>query len=208
MRTDGNLGGTLTYNPTSAGLWDNQPDFAEPSLPLEGSAAHWAFRGDDDHWERSGGLFRQMNNESPSRGGHFVNVPYFNGGLFAVVDPIELTGFERDLLTDAASEDWAKVKPPIFGSLFEGSMDAEVVRMHIDAGLHPILPLLIDFNAARESVPDAVLPASPRYPGGAERAGGGHEGPGRSGAVAGARGVPATTRPRRAPGGGDWQPWA
>ena len=32
MRTDGNLGGTLTYNPNSAGLWDNQPDFAEPPL--------------------------------------------------------------------------------------------------------------------------------------------------------------------------------
>ncbi|HEY7313470.1 MAG TPA: DNA methyltransferase [Gemmataceae bacterium] len=72
-----------------------------------------------------GGLFRQMNSATPARGGHFVNVPYFNGGLFAVVDPIELTGFERDLLTDAASEDWAKVKPPIFGTLFEGSMDAE-----------------------------------------------------------------------------------
>ena len=72
-----------------------------------------------------GGLFRQMNSETPARGGHFVDVPYFNGGLFAVVDPIELTGFERDLLTDAASEDWAKVKPPVFGTLFEGSMDAE-----------------------------------------------------------------------------------
>lgn len=35
---------------------------------------------------------------------------------------------------------------------------------------HPIVPLLIDFNAARESVPDAVLPASKAYPGGAERA--------------------------------------
>ncbi len=32
MRTDGNLGGTLTYNPNSAGLWDNQPEFAEPPL--------------------------------------------------------------------------------------------------------------------------------------------------------------------------------
>jgi type II restriction/modification system DNA methylase subunit YeeA len=72
-----------------------------------------------------GGLFRQMNSETPARGGHFVDVPYFNGGLFAVVNPIELTGFERDLLADAASENWAKVKPPVFGTLFEGSMDAE-----------------------------------------------------------------------------------
>ena len=35
---------------------------------------------------------------------------------------------------------------------------------------HPILPLLIDFDAARESIPDAVLPAARTYPGGAERA--------------------------------------
>jgi alpha-amylase/alpha-mannosidase (GH57 family) len=35
---------------------------------------------------------------------------------------------------------------------------------------HPILPLLIDFQAARESVPDAPLPHVLRYPGGVERA--------------------------------------
>src|ERR1700716_2903580 len=40
MRTDGNLGSTLTFPPNSAGLWDNQPDFAEPPLALEGDAAH------------------------------------------------------------------------------------------------------------------------------------------------------------------------
>ncbi len=35
---------------------------------------------------------------------------------------------------------------------------------------HPIVPLLIDFRAALEAHPDAVLPASPAYPGGAQRA--------------------------------------
>jgi alpha-amylase/alpha-mannosidase (GH57 family) len=35
---------------------------------------------------------------------------------------------------------------------------------------HPILPLLIDFAAARESLPDAPLPVSASYPGGALRA--------------------------------------
>ncbi len=35
---------------------------------------------------------------------------------------------------------------------------------------HPILPLLIDFQAARESVPDSPLPRHAAYPGGAERA--------------------------------------
>jgi len=51
---------TLTYNPNSAGLWDNQPDFAEPPLALEGDAAHWDHRVDDDHWEQPANLFRKM----------------------------------------------------------------------------------------------------------------------------------------------------
>ena len=60
MRTDGNLGGTLSFNPNSAGLWDNQPDFADPPLPVEGEATHWDHRVDDDHWEQPGNLFRLM----------------------------------------------------------------------------------------------------------------------------------------------------
>ncbi|MEY2853762.1 MAG: hypothetical protein RL030_894, partial [Pseudomonadota bacterium] len=35
---------------------------------------------------------------------------------------------------------------------------------------HPILPLLLDFATARESEPHALLPHSPKYPGGAARA--------------------------------------
>jgi catalase len=58
MRTDGNLGGTMHYNPNKAGLWDNQPDFSEPPLPLDGDAAHYP--GEDDHYEQPGNLFRLM----------------------------------------------------------------------------------------------------------------------------------------------------
>src|SRR5437868_8117991 len=60
MRTDGNLGGTLTFNPNSNGLWDNQPDFAELPMPVDGDGAHWDHRVDDDHWEQPGNLFRKM----------------------------------------------------------------------------------------------------------------------------------------------------
>jgi catalase len=60
MRTDGNLGGTLTFHPNSAKLWDNQPDFAEPPMPVDGDGAHWDHRVDDDHWEQPGNLFRKM----------------------------------------------------------------------------------------------------------------------------------------------------
>ena len=60
MRVDGNLGGTTSFNPNSAGLWDNQPEFADPPLPIEGEAAHYDHRVDDDHWEQPGNLFRLM----------------------------------------------------------------------------------------------------------------------------------------------------
>jgi catalase len=63
MRTDGNLGETLTFNPNSAGLWDNQPDFVEPPMSIEGDAAHWDHRVDDDHWEQPGNLFRKMTSQ-------------------------------------------------------------------------------------------------------------------------------------------------
>lgn len=36
---------------------------------------------------------------------------------------------------------------------------------------HPILPLLIDFESAREAMPQAELPKNARYPGGRDRAG-------------------------------------
>ena len=60
MRTDGNLGGAKTYHPNSEGLWNNQPDFAEPPLPIEGPADHFDHYADDDHYEQPGNLFRLM----------------------------------------------------------------------------------------------------------------------------------------------------
>jgi catalase len=63
MRTDGNLGATTTYNPNSQGLWDNQPEYVEPPLTLEGDASHYDHRLEDDHWEQPGNLFRKMTRE-------------------------------------------------------------------------------------------------------------------------------------------------
>src|SRR6202171_4641214 len=60
MRNAGNPGDALTFPPNSAGLWNNQPDFAEPPMPIEGGAAHFDHRVDDDHWEQPGNLFRKM----------------------------------------------------------------------------------------------------------------------------------------------------
>ncbi len=72
-----------------------------------------------------GGLFRQMNDATPARGGRYQGVPYFNGGLFAEIDPIELTPAEVVTLAEASDFDWSLVKPEIFGTLFQSSMDAD-----------------------------------------------------------------------------------
>ncbi len=47
----------------------------------------------------------------------------FNGGLFARVEPIALTGAELADLAAAAGLDWSSVEPAIFGTLFERSLD-------------------------------------------------------------------------------------
>jgi len=61
MRTDGNHGGTLAYEPNSEGQWQEQPDFSEPPLAIDGAADHWNFRQDDaDYYTQPGNLFRLM----------------------------------------------------------------------------------------------------------------------------------------------------
>jgi len=60
MRTDGNAGSTLGYEPNSYGQWQEQPDFSEPPLALQGSAGHWDHREDQDYFSQPGALFRLM----------------------------------------------------------------------------------------------------------------------------------------------------
>lgn len=64
MRVDGNQGGILGYEPNSFGQWQEQRDFREPPLSLEGAAAHWDHREDDDYYSQPRALFRLM---SPSQ---------------------------------------------------------------------------------------------------------------------------------------------
>ena len=77
-----------------------------------------------------------MNDPSPAAGGRYAGVRYFNGGLFAKIEPIELTPFELELIglrkgakdgakAGVASQNWAKVNPTIFGTIFQKSMDAK-----------------------------------------------------------------------------------
>jgi hypothetical protein len=61
MRVDGNYGSTLGYEPNSYGEWQEQPDFSEPPLKLQGDAYRWNYREDDnDYHTQPGKLFRLM----------------------------------------------------------------------------------------------------------------------------------------------------
>ncbi|PMQ14197.1 catalase [Janthinobacterium sp. AD80] len=60
MRVDGNMGGTLGYEPNSEQEWAEQPDFREPPLSLEGAADHWNHRVDEDYYSQPRALFRLM----------------------------------------------------------------------------------------------------------------------------------------------------
>ena len=60
MRVDGNQGATLGYEPNSYGKWQEQPDFSEPALTIEGAADHWNHREDTDYYSQPGALFRLM----------------------------------------------------------------------------------------------------------------------------------------------------
>jgi catalase len=64
MRVDGNYGSTPHYEPNSNGTWQEQPEYAEPPLALQGDAARHDYRADDDdYYTQPGMLFRLMTPE-------------------------------------------------------------------------------------------------------------------------------------------------
>lgn len=82
-------------------------------------------RRGESSYDLFGALFRQMAVNIPARGGRFKDVRYFNGGLFDVVEPIELDPESLDALARAADFNWTEVNPAIFGALFESTMNAK-----------------------------------------------------------------------------------
>jgi hypothetical protein len=72
-----------------------------------------------------GGLFQAMNTPGGMKGGRFKGVQFFNGGLFSSPAYVELTLEEVELLRTAAQFDWSKVRPEIFGTIFEHSLGKE-----------------------------------------------------------------------------------
>ncbi|MBK9766456.1 MAG: catalase [Chloracidobacterium sp.] len=63
MRVDGNEGSTIHYEPNSYGQWQEQKEFVEPPLELEGAAFHYDHREDGDYYTQPGNLFRLMTAE-------------------------------------------------------------------------------------------------------------------------------------------------
>ena len=96
MRVDGKHGSTLGYEPNSYGEWQEQPDFAEPPLSLEGAADHWNHPEDTDYYSQPGKLFRLMRpdqqkvlfaNTARSIGGAPRNIQFRHIGNCLKADP-------------------------------------------------------------------------------------------------------------------------
>jgi type II restriction/modification system DNA methylase subunit YeeA len=71
------------------------------------------------------GLFLRMNKRGKTRGGRFNGVDYFNGGLFSEILEFDLEMKELEILRETALQDWNKIRPAIFGNIFEGTASAE-----------------------------------------------------------------------------------
>ncbi len=64
MRTDGNNGSTIGYEPNSYGEWQDSPEMKEPPLKLHGDAYNYNEREyDEDYYTQPGQLFRLMSPE-------------------------------------------------------------------------------------------------------------------------------------------------
>ncbi|SFC74321.1 catalase [Pseudoalteromonas denitrificans] len=85
MRTDGNQGSTIGYEPNNNGEWSEQPGFSEPPLDLQGYADHWDHREDDDYFSQAGDLFRLMTAQQQQA--LFANTA---GSMDSVPDKIKL----------------------------------------------------------------------------------------------------------------------
>ncbi|EKT55596.1 catalase [Providencia sneebia] len=67
MRVDGNSGNGVTYEPNSAGLFQEQPNFSEPPLSIEGAAAHWNHREDEDYFSQPRALYELLDDAEHQR---------------------------------------------------------------------------------------------------------------------------------------------
>ena len=67
MRVDGNSGNGVTYEPNSAGLFQEQPNYSEPPLTIEGAADHWNHREDTDYFSQPRALYELLSEDEHQR---------------------------------------------------------------------------------------------------------------------------------------------
>lgn len=106
MRVDGNSGNGATYEPNSFNVFQEQPDYSEPPLSLEGAADHWNHREDEDYFTQPRALFNLIGEEEHQRmfkriAGELIQIPAFiqqrQIALFHQVDPAYGAGVEQAL---------------------------------------------------------------------------------------------------------------
>jgi SAM-dependent methyltransferase len=81
-------------------------------------------RKPEDSYDLLGSLFEAMNTPGGVTGGRFKGVDYFNGGLFAQPARLELLPDEVAQLETAADFNWSMVRPEIFGTIFEHTLES------------------------------------------------------------------------------------
>ncbi len=115
-------------------------------------------------------LFGAMANSGGAVG--FVDVPWFNGGLFEDAAALPLEGADLDLLLRAAKLDWAEIDPSILGTLFERGLDPDkrsqlgahyTDRAKIELLIDPVIrrPLVAEWQETRAKI-EAALAAPAR----------------------------------------------
>ncbi len=98
--------------------------FAEDVELLPGHIFSKALRGSHNEPAKLTQLLRSLF-QAMAHGGLFGadEVLWFNGGLFADADVVELTADEIQVVAEVNEYDWASVEPSIFGTLFERTLD-------------------------------------------------------------------------------------
>jgi type II restriction/modification system DNA methylase subunit YeeA len=115
-------------------------------------------------------LFGAMANQGGEVG--FVDVPWFNGGLFEDDSTLPLQEKDLDLLIGAKELDWGEIDPSIFGTLFERGLDPDkrsqlsahyTDRAKIEMMIDPVIrrPLLAEWAGVRGKI-EAALNAPAR----------------------------------------------
>jgi hypothetical protein len=127
----------------------------------------------DDGKQNPASLTRRLQTlfAAMAKGGDFgpVEIPWFNGGLFADNDVVPLTTHEINTLVNVNKYDWASVEPSIFGTLFERTLDPGkrsqigahyTSRNDIETLLKPVLlaPLRREWDEVKRKCEDQLWP--------------------------------------------------